>query len=193
MGWWLLHTHIFRLISLFEDHVFYNKGTGTAFKIALVKQFNDASFPNFANLILEMVRENKYGYGYCSISTMGGHIMPYHKCCALCDVDYDVIGLVEDFDNDFNYITQKGNLTKILNNVNVVENRADRSMVSQSKWKIKRKTQVMQRMQLMPSLLLLLFVICLNFLKFLTLTGRKDTLLLLNAVKGCYKKTIRHL
>ena len=36
---------------------------------------------------------------------MGGHLMPYHHCCAPCDVDYDVIGLTEDFGDDFKYIT----------------------------------------------------------------------------------------
>ena len=43
----------------------------------------------------------------CSLYSMGGHIMPYHRCCSPCDVDYDVIGLTEDFGNDFKYITLK--------------------------------------------------------------------------------------
>ena len=126
----------------------YHAGTGkhgTAFKNALVGKYNDTSFPNFASFILYMARENKHGYGECDLYTMGGHVMPYHQCCALCDINYDVIGLVEDFDNDFNYITHKGNLTKIRGGVDVVENRADRIVVPQSKWKAEKKSKVRVR------------------------------------------------
>ena len=73
----------------------YHKGT--EFQVTLTKKYNDTSFQNFTSLILEMAREKKHGFGQCSIYSMGGHVMPYHLCCAPCDVDYDVIGMTEDF------------------------------------------------------------------------------------------------
>ena len=97
--------NFYRLVSLYEDHVLYHDNTG--FHLTLKRVFNDTSFPSFSSLVVDMARERTHGFGECSITSMGGHLMPYHQCCALCDVDFDVIGLTEDFKDDFKYITLK--------------------------------------------------------------------------------------
>ena len=94
-----------RLVSLYEDHVLYH--TNTEFHLTLKKVYNDTSFRSFSRLILDMARDKKHGFGQCNKFSMGGHLMPYHHCCAPCDVEYDVIGLTEDFKDDFKYITTK--------------------------------------------------------------------------------------
>ena len=43
--------------------------------------------------------------------------------CLYCDVDYDVIGKLEDFDEDVAYIAEKQNLTEHLGLLNYVQHK----------------------------------------------------------------------
>ena len=58
---------------------------------------------------------------------------PYHHRCSYCDVSYDVIGFMEDFDNDFDYIVEKMNLTKLKGQTEYVANPSKDSDMSQEK------------------------------------------------------------
>ena len=47
---------------------------------------------------------------------------PYLPKCHYCDVDFDVIGKIEDFEEDVAYIAKKRNLTDRLGLMNHVQN-----------------------------------------------------------------------
>ena len=42
----------------------------------------------------------------------------YHRC-SYCDIHYDVIGLMEEFNEDFRYIVSKQNVTQLLGKANM--------------------------------------------------------------------------
>ena len=47
---------------------------------------------------------------------------PFYHRCSYCDIHYDVIGLIEEFDEDFRYIISKQNVTLLLDRENVAVN-----------------------------------------------------------------------
>lgn len=51
------------------------------------------------------------------------HSRPYLPVCLYCDVDFDVIGKLEDFDADVAYIAEKRNLTQHLRLLNHVQHK----------------------------------------------------------------------
>ena len=53
------------------------------------------------------------------------HSRPYLPRCLYCDVDFDVIGKLEDFDEDVAYIAEKRNLTEHLGLLNHVQQPKD--------------------------------------------------------------------
>ena len=134
---------IFRLISLYENHVLYHKGKRgthrTQLQNALSNDYNDTSFQNFSSLVIDMAKQKRHGYGECSVNSIGGHVMPYYHCCAHCDVNYDVIGLTEEFATDFEFITYKANLSNIHGQSSVMHNVGDGR-----RNKTKKKSQVLE-------------------------------------------------
>ena len=50
------------------------------------------------------------------------HLRPYFALCFYCDVDFDIIGKLEEFKEDVAYISTKLNLTEQLGVLNNVEN-----------------------------------------------------------------------
>ena len=44
---------------------------------------------------------------------------PFYHRCSYCDIHYDVIGLIEEFNDDFRYIISKQNVTQLLEKENV--------------------------------------------------------------------------
>ena len=53
------------------------------------------------------------------------HSRPYLPQCLYCDVDFDVIGKLEDFEEDVAYIAEKRNLTEHLRLLNHVQQPKD--------------------------------------------------------------------
>ena len=53
------------------------------------------------------------------------HSRPYLPQCLYCDVDFDVIGKLEEFDDDVAYIAVKRNLTEHLRLLNHVQQPKD--------------------------------------------------------------------
>ena len=62
------------------------------------------SFSSFVNLVLQ-----KY-----KVNFVNGHWVPFYTHCNLCEVDYDVIGRMETFSDDFRFIIKKKKLQKII-------------------------------------------------------------------------------
>ena len=113
---------------------------GTLLQVTLSKEYGDTSFQNFSSLIVDMAKRKRHGFGECSVYTIGRGVTPLYHCCALCDVDYDVIGLTEDFANDFEFITRIANLSKIRGQERVVHNQADGTLSKKNR--AKKKSQV---------------------------------------------------
>ena len=59
------------------------------------------------------------------------HFRPYHSKCLYCEVDYDVIGKLEDYNEDVMYIAVKQNITEHLQRLNVIQNKSPRTHASQ--------------------------------------------------------------
>ena len=60
------------------------------------------------------------------IDTLCTH-RPLSHFCSFCDVTYDVVGTMEEFDNDIDYIAKKMNITELLNQKGRRENYTSRS------------------------------------------------------------------
>ena len=54
---------------------------------------------------------------------MSPYSRPYLPKCHYCDIDFDVIGKLEDFEEDVAYIAEKVNLTEHLRLMNHVQNK----------------------------------------------------------------------
>ena len=52
---------------------------------------------------------------------------PFYHRCSYCDIHYDVIGLIEEFDEDFRYIISKQNVTLLLDRENVAKNQKSKN------------------------------------------------------------------
>ena len=112
-----------RLVSAYNDKIYENgvyiKKTGYE------KWFkNDRSFSSFVNLVLHEYQTNcnpskpktsKIGSNWditnCE-SKINRHWRPFGFRCSYCDINYDVIGRMENWNDDFNYIIRKRKLEK---------------------------------------------------------------------------------
>ena len=90
-----------RLVSAFENKILYAQDP--AFKKIAKPLKKD--FTRFIDLV---IKEN-HGKGYANI-----HWMPQYKLCHYCELDYDVIGKSETFDDDIYYIFHSLNITQKL-------------------------------------------------------------------------------
>ena len=59
-------------------------------------------------------------------------IRPYRAWCFYCDVQYDVIGRLEEYDEDMLYIAIKQNLTSIMQDLREVRNKTLKKKESSS-------------------------------------------------------------
>ena len=57
---------------------------------------------------------------------------PYLNHCFYCDVEYDVIGQLEEYGEDMLYIAMKQNLTSLMKDLTKVKNKTQRKMESSS-------------------------------------------------------------
>lgn len=76
---------------------------------------NNASFSDFVDFILNQYQESDcYKHYNRSCNHVNEHWRPFNARCSYCDITYNVIGRVETFDEDLRYILLKQNLTKII-------------------------------------------------------------------------------
>lgn len=107
-----------RVISTYEDKVLIKPLL--KFKIRLEMSYNDTSFSSFVRLVLEDAKRfNCQPISRCNIDR---HIRPYLPNCLYCDINFDFIGKLEDFDEDVTYIAKMQNLTQHLRVLNHVQN-----------------------------------------------------------------------
>ena len=86
-----------------------------------MKRFrNDTTFANFARMVLQDLRKEKCNVlmGSKSKCATDGHIRPFFHSCKYCEVRYDLIGKLEDFEADFaEVLERRGNLSADLAHV----------------------------------------------------------------------------
>ena len=86
----------------------------------------DRSFSSFANLVLHQYRRScfpnntqasrirtNWSNANCQ-DKVNCHWRPFAFECAYCDIDYDLIGRMEKWNDDLNYIVRKRGLEKVL-------------------------------------------------------------------------------
>ena len=111
-----------RLVSAYKNKVLQERGTKLFKEVTResgesTRKFTDDghkilqwykdnhSFPAFIDLVLN---------GYKGEKVSNGHWNPITPRCRYCDVEYDVIGRMETFDEDLRYIVMKKNLHEVL-------------------------------------------------------------------------------
>ena len=52
---------------------------------------------------------------------------PFYHRCSYCDIHYDVIGLMEEFNEDFRYIVSKQHVTPLLVKENMIANQTPKN------------------------------------------------------------------
>ena len=53
---------------------------------------------------------------------------PFYHRCSYCDIRYDVISLMEEFDEDFRYIISKQNVTLLLDKEKMTVNKKQKNV-----------------------------------------------------------------
>ena len=61
------------------------------------------------------------------------HFRPFNHKCNYCDIEYDVIGHMEDYEEDMQYIATKLNLIPLLQNITQVQNETPGKKASSAK------------------------------------------------------------
>ena len=93
-----------RLVSAYEDKVLGLSENGEIFE-----GVKNKTFPEFVDHVL-----NEWKSHQCN-----GHWAPQYMHCNYCDIRYDIIGRVENLENDFKYIAMKNNFTSDLVFLNI--------------------------------------------------------------------------
>ena len=91
------YSKISRLVSTYEDKVLGLTENGLRWW-----QTKHYTFPAFITHILSE---------WTNKQTANEHWRPYYVNCDYCDIKYDFIGRVENFEYDFNYIAKKANIS----------------------------------------------------------------------------------
>ena len=97
-----------RLVSAYVDKVLHRSD----YKY---QKLEGLDFSSFVNHVL-----NEYNKSDCKTSynvpcfNVDVHWRPYNARCSYCDIPYNVIGRVETFEEDVQYILLKQNLTDII-------------------------------------------------------------------------------
>ena len=89
---------IFRLVSCYEDKALGLSENGEIFGFLANK-----SFPQFIDFVCHHGNE---------------HWDPFYRHCNFCEINYDMIGRMENFNDDLMYIAQKNNFAYLLSNEN---------------------------------------------------------------------------
>ncbi|TRY72464.1 hypothetical protein TCAL_11413 [Tigriopus californicus] len=101
-----------RLISTYENKIKYVKDKAfSRIRNSIGKAFGDFSFPSFIKYVLNDLTKS------CSKTScpVNVHWRPFHDRCAYCDMNYDVIGTLDEFQSDVFYISQRLQLPEVFN------------------------------------------------------------------------------
>ena len=108
-----------RLVSAYNDKRYNSKKYQGWFK-------NGKSFSRFVDLVLYEYRKSCYPdstkasrvltnwFNNTCEHKINTHWQPFHSNCAYCDVNYDIVGRMETWNDDLNYIIHKRGLEKVL-------------------------------------------------------------------------------
>ena len=105
-----------RLVSAYIDKVLNWRGEYMKY-IGYKDWFeNDHSFPSFVeNVVLHEYKKDSCYQSYNKpCLNIDKHWMPFNSRCFYCDISYNVIGKLETFRDDVNYISLKQNLTNLI-------------------------------------------------------------------------------
>lgn len=119
-----------RLVSAYKDRVIDINAEKHHFieNNGIQKWFHqDHSFPAFVDLVLSQYRQSCFSdqsqtssmhqdesYDSQCEREINEHWQPFASRCSFCDIDYDLIGQMETWSEDFNYIVRKNKLENIL-------------------------------------------------------------------------------
>lgn len=101
-----------RLVSAYENKIKYFKDkTFTDLRKHIEITYGDLSFLSFIKYIIEDLTS------YCSLASclVDVHWRPFYDVCGYCDLEFDVIGTLDEFTTDIFYISQKLNLPEVFN------------------------------------------------------------------------------
>jgi hypothetical protein len=98
----------FRLVSAFENKILFNKDSNFA---SLALKIN-GSFPRFVDFVVSE-------FSACGSALVEPCYVDLHwrrivDRCSFCEIDFDVIGFVETFSEDVQYILEKTNLSYLV-------------------------------------------------------------------------------
>ena len=100
-----------RLASAYEDKVLSNGSS-----VNKIKSFRKLQkFSAFVDHVLHQYKSRGCYRKFNSPCSVNEHWRPYNAICLYCDINYNVIGRVETFEEDVRYIFLKTNLTEMLN------------------------------------------------------------------------------
>ena len=92
-----------RLVSAYVDKIKEQNDASYYSKIAQIKERygGEPTFPHFVQYILDSPEVRGCTLEDCE--TVDAHWRPFYARCAYCDVDYDVIGKMESFEEDVRF------------------------------------------------------------------------------------------
>jgi len=145
-----------RIISAYEDKVVasnvFKKGEYGLNWYNANLNFNpiyadkDNSFNSFVQLVLDSAKQKDCYQQPVSECDIEHHVRPYLPWCLYCDVDYDVIGKLEDFDEDMAYIAEKLNITEKLGLLHHIQHKSpEKAHISKRKKRDEYMSQLSQK------------------------------------------------
>lgn len=101
-----------RLVSAYENKIKYFRDKAfLAIRENIGRMFGNLSFLSFIKFILRELTTS------CTLASceVNVHWRPFYDRCAYCDMDYDVIGTLDEFQADIFYINQRIHLPGVFN------------------------------------------------------------------------------
>eukprot|EP00095_Tigriopus_kingsejongensis_P003836 maker-scaffold1297_size49794-snap-gene-0.7 protein:Tk03836 transcript:maker-scaffold1297_size49794-snap-gene-0.7-mRNA-1 annotation:"carbohydrate sulfotransferase 11-like" len=101
-----------RLVSAYENKLMDTEGSMPTYidlAARIEKEYGSLSFSNFVKF-LQMDYSSNCSLRSCYVDV---HWRPFYERCGFCDIDYDVIGYLDEFEEDAKYLGLKLNLTNI--------------------------------------------------------------------------------
>lgn len=91
-------------MSAYEDKFKSSRDVRFRFKRQrVVQNYGDLTFGSFIQYVLDELRK------FCSLPSckVNHHWQPFYDQCGFCDLSYDVIGFLNEFQNDISYIKKR--------------------------------------------------------------------------------------
>ena len=104
-----------RLVSAYVDKALLSNERTYIKKDKAEQKLEGLDFSSFVNHVLSEYKESGCQKSYnLPCFNIDVHWRPYNARCLYCDIPYNVIGRVETFEEDVQYILLKQNLTDII-------------------------------------------------------------------------------